>query len=149
MCPQMEILKDKDVWIADSGATSHNTPHDIGVHSVQKPWTSDNVTVGNGAETSASKVGTINGSMYDKNGQLKIRNASLKDVIVLPGSKFNLISIPVFLEKGWQLTGDSEKVKLVKDGVELLFDMTIKTKRGALHCMNFKREILKKGNYHE
>ena len=34
---KMDVLKDRDMWIADSRATSHNTPHVAGLYDLKKP----------------------------------------------------------------------------------------------------------------
>ena len=70
-----------------------------------------------------------------------MENACLQDVIVVPQSKFNLLSIPVFLEKGWVLKGDKENIKLIKGNLEIKFDIKIKTPRGALYCVKFVRKV--------
>lgn len=135
-----EILNDKDIWIADSGAALHNTPCSAGLQDITKPLETDTVTAGTGAKAGAAKVRTTKGSTHNKCSDAVIQNASLQDAIVVPGSKFDLLRIPVFLEKGLQLKGNKECIKLIKDTIEIEFDMKIKTTRGALCCAKFARK---------
>ena len=46
MPAKMDTLKDRHTWIVDSGATSHYTPHVIGIYDVKEPLQKDSVTVG-------------------------------------------------------------------------------------------------------
>ena len=68
-------------------------------------------------------------------------NVNLQDAVAVLESKFNLLSIPVLLEKGHQLEGSADSVKLVKESIEIAFDVKTKTSRGATHCMKFSRKV--------
>ena len=138
MPAHVDWLADKDIWIADSGATSHNTPHSEGLQDIKQPLKTD---AGTGARAKTVKVDTTKGSMCDKHGNAMIINASLQDVIIVPKSKFDLLSIPVFLEKGWELKGNADNTKLIKENAEMRFDIKIKTTRGSLHCVKFARKV--------
>ena len=60
----------------------------------------------------------------------------------MPESKFNLLSIPVFLEKGWELKGNADNIKLIKGNAETRFDIKIKKTRGASCCVKFTRKVI-------
>ena len=97
----IDILANRDIQIANSDATSHNIPHGAGLQDVTQPLDTDSVIVGTSARVGTAKVGNIKSLICDKYGNVMIQNANLQDVIKVPESKFNLLSIPVFLEKGW------------------------------------------------
>ena len=103
----MDGLKDRNARIADSRTTSHNTLHVTDLCDMKEPLQKNIATVGTGAKVVTTKVGTIKGSIYDKFGNIAMNSASLKDEVVVPGSKINLLRIPVFLEKGHQFEGNA------------------------------------------
>ena len=78
---------------------------------------SDSVRVGNGHLTEASCVEDDPGNVYDKCGELKIQNAIFWNVVVLPKSKLNLISLPVFMEEGWILGGNDKSCSWQKEHI--------------------------------
>jgi hypothetical protein len=133
------VLYHPDIWIVDTAATSHNTAHSEGVTPTESPKQSDNVIVGTGHQTNAVCVGKLKGDVCDSSGNVVHRNTVLNDVIVLPKSKFNLISAPVLLNNGWILHGNKKRIMLVKDEVKLVFDIKVCTNRGALYCMKYRR----------
>ena len=57
------------------------------------------MTVGTGVRVVIIKVGNIKSLICDKYGNVMIQNTSLQDIIIVPESKFNSLSIPMFLEK--------------------------------------------------
>jgi hypothetical protein len=49
------ILNDLNVWIGDTGATTHQTCHDIGLVNEKAANDNDAIIVGNGANETAAK----------------------------------------------------------------------------------------------
>ena len=81
---KMDTLKDRDMWIIDSRATSHNTPHVTVLCEVKELLKIDSITVGTGSKVGATKVGTIKGSICDKFRNIVIKNIILKDEVLVP-----------------------------------------------------------------
>ena len=73
------FLSDPNVWIADTAATVHTTPHSQGAVNKRDATREDSITVGNGSSESASKIADIPGIMCDKHGNEK-NQGTLKDV---------------------------------------------------------------------
>ena len=62
------FLSDPNVWIADSAATVHNTPHAVGMTNVRDASQSDTIIMGNGAHEHAAKIAEIGGVICNKHG---------------------------------------------------------------------------------
>ena len=62
----MGVLKNCNVWIADSGATTHSTPHGHGIVNGRDAKDSEKVTMGVGESVKPNQVGDIVGQQYDK-----------------------------------------------------------------------------------
>jgi hypothetical protein len=139
MSTSFSTLLGPDIWIADSGATTHSTAHDIGLCEVRENDTGG-IIVGNGENLKPKHVGTIKGVVCDKQGMEK-HHVVLQDVCVLPNGKFNLFSTSKLQKKGWVMYGDDKKVRLTKDGHEILFDIVIDTDQGRLYGMCLKRTV--------
>ena len=65
---KLGFLDDPNVWIADTGATVHSTPHRKGMVNMMKATGRDLVTMGNGVNVSASTIARIPGTCSDKYG---------------------------------------------------------------------------------
>ena len=66
--PNQDLLKDPNIWIADSAATVHTTAHKQGFHTLTEATDADEITMGNGIAEKASLVGKLTGVMCNKNG---------------------------------------------------------------------------------
>ena len=93
------VLEGPDIWLADSGATVHSTPYDIGFIELQAVRDSDKVKVGSGEVLAAGKVGNIRGVVCDRHGE-SLMAAKLSTVMYIPKSKYNLLSLTQFLKNG-------------------------------------------------
>jgi hypothetical protein len=135
------LLKDKNVWIADTGATVHTTAHKGGLHSLKKVTGDDSITMGNGIAEKAALIGELTGTICDKNG-VKLTAATMSDVVYLPTGQFNLFSLTkMTTNQGWILGGDDKGIWLTKGDQKLLFDIAIRTLKGMLFAMYMKREV--------
>jgi hypothetical protein len=56
-----ELLKDQNVWIADTGATVHTTAHKGGMHLLKKVTGDDSITMGNEIAKKAALIGELIG----------------------------------------------------------------------------------------
>ena len=135
-----KLLQDPNVFIADTGATSDTTPHFVGFSKVSDATEKDSITDASGTSISGRKVGNIKGAICDKYGN-EVKEGTIRDIVHMPDSSFNLFSLTKRLNTGWTLGGNSEKLWIEKDGTQIVFDIKIKTPKGAIYCMYFKREI--------
>ena len=53
---------------------------------------------------------------------------------------FNLFSLTKMQRSGWKLIGDDKAIMLVKNGVEIKFDIVIPTKEGAIFALYHRRD---------
>ena len=132
------ILDDPNCFIADTGATSDSSPHDLGMVNIKPGKIEDATSDASGKMIRASKTADLHGTICDKNGQAVCKGV-IKGIAHLPRSRYNLFSISRRLDDGWKLGGDQDMIKLVKGNDEIKFDIKIKTKKGAVYCMYFKR----------
>ena len=136
----MEILKRNDIWIADSAATIHTTPHEDGMVKTAE-GNGNAVTVGNGESVTTKKYGNITGMWKDKHGKAQMMNKSkLQEVAHSPGTVFNLLSVTKMTSQGWILRGNEKAITLEKNGVVLNFDIKVRTPKGMVYCAQFERE---------
>ena len=134
-----KMLADPNVWIADTGATTHSTPHQQGMSACRKGNEKDSITVGNGKSVEASKVGNLKGDLCNKSGEVVQRKVMLRDVTHVPGAKFNLFSITRMQNMGWQLHGDKHAIWITKGGNQVKFDIKIPTPKGCIFAMYLER----------
>jgi hypothetical protein len=90
------------VWIGDTGASVHITPHRNGMNDVKKAKDVDAITMGNGKSEDAVVIGNIDGRLRDKNGNV-LNDAKISDVTHLPKGKYNLFKITKLQNDGWIL----------------------------------------------
>lgn len=83
-------------------------------------------------------MGYIEGTVTNKKGQ-DIARVKLKDVILTPASKFNLLSITKMMKEGWTIKGNKTSFVIELNGVTLNFDIIIRTQKGMLFCINIQR----------
>jgi hypothetical protein len=139
-----KFLDNPNVWIGDTGASVHMTPHRSGMHNVKKAKHVDAITMGNGkSEEDAAVIGSIDGKLCDKNGNV-LNDAKIIDVTHLPKAKYNLFSITKLQNDGWTLGGNADAIWLTKGDVEIKFNIKIPTPKGVLYAMyhEHKTEIV-------
>ena len=139
----VDLLKRNDVWIGDTGATCHSTPYDYGMTNCIAFKPEDSITMGNGVAVTTSKFGEVNGCLCDKLGR-KLRSIKLKEVSHTPGAAYNLLIISKMINDGWELKSermndDSTCIMLSRGTDKMIFDLMIKTPKGAIYCMILKR----------
>ena len=105
-----DILNDPNVWIADTAATVHSTPSNVGFTKPREATKTDSVTMGNGVDVGAVKLAQLPGVICDKEGR-ELQEATLDEVTHLPGAKFNLFSLSRMTRiGGWTLNGNKEAI---------------------------------------
>ena len=105
------VLKGPDLWIADTGATTHMTPHKEGF--IHKKQGSELVVTASGSEETAVLFGNISGYKVTKWNKPEMK-MFIKNVTHTPNGMFNLFSIGVMIEQGWTLFGNKDKIWLQK-----------------------------------
>ena len=84
------IFQDPNVFIGDTGASTHGTMHKEGI--VGNRTELDVTMMGNGEHVQAEKVGNISGTICNKNGT-EISKGVMQDVSYRPGLNCNVFGI--------------------------------------------------------
>jgi hypothetical protein len=77
------LLSDPNVWITDTAAKVHTTPHKQGAINKRAATGADSITVGNGRKETAAEIADIPGVVCDNHGN-KLSKGTLRDVTLLP-----------------------------------------------------------------
>lgn len=116
-------------WYLDSGASQHMSP--IRDWFVNYEELSSTIPVKTGKFIYAVGRGEINIYAYDGNGW---QRNYLAGVLYVPELKFNLFSLSSALDKGLELSSDSQKCRLRKDGIVI----AVGDRHENLYKMKFK-----------
>ena len=101
--PAMKIAEEEDLWIGDSGASSHMMGGEE--HVFNKKLISGSVRTANGAHMKM-REGDINVDVITKNGDV---TSSTPRVKVIPGMKQKLFSFTQAMLGGWTMQGGQTK----------------------------------------
>ncbi len=116
MIASMNMLKRSDMWIADSGASSHVTFSDKGCRNKRMATGSTHQIEGKSVLPKCElDIPCIH---YDKDGT-QVREVIITDASHFPEGKFNLFSLTRLQKKGWTLSGNADYIKLQKGGNSL------------------------------
>jgi hypothetical protein len=129
-----KFLDNPNVWKGDTGGSVHMTPHRSGMHDIKTAHNADAISMANGKSENAAVIGSIDGRLCDKNGNV-LNDAKISDVAHLPKAKYNLFSITKLQNDGWALGGNADAIWLTKGDVEIVFDIKIPTPKGNLYAM--------------
>jgi hypothetical protein len=94
-----KFLDNSNVWIGDTGASVHMSPHRGGMRDLKKARYINAIAMANGSSEDATVIGNISGRVCDKNGNV-LNDAKITDVTHLPKGKYNLFSITKLQNKG-------------------------------------------------
>jgi hypothetical protein len=121
-------VEDPTIWIADTGATVHLTPHLELLSDCSVPEDNITVVMGNGNEEKVTTVGTVKGDAINQNGKRQ-GFIDLSGVMHLKNGRYNLLSVTKFMNSRWKLQGDENSILLEKHDKKLTFNIKIhKTK---------------------
>lgn len=111
------IVRDRDFFLCDSGATSHMTNNIDGMFDLKE--IDKTVQVGNGSIVKATMMGKIKTTVQNDDG--KEISVVLNDVNLVPDLKFNLLSVGKLSKKGVSVTydGDGAHMKFKDDKIKL------------------------------
>jgi hypothetical protein len=132
------ILESQDIWIADTGATSHLTKHAEGI---SKHCQTSVRTRGFAGETIQPDCKMdIPVTYSDKKGTEKF-NVILGDVQTNEKFHYNLFIVTKVLLKGYKLEGDKHSLTLCNKKRLIVFDIIVCTQNGVLYCASFTRKL--------
>ena len=128
----VDLAKDDELWVGDTGASRHMAKTKKGLVNVRKASPTEGFTLGNGANARAAIVGDLMGTV----GNTKIK---VSDVTYCPTAKFNLFSTSLLLMKGWKMRGDEKGITMTKEPNKIIrFNTIVKTAKGMLFCVRIK-----------
>ena len=108
---QSEVGIDKNVWIGDTGVSSHMTHSKEGMRNMRS--IKSKIIFGNGQRLQSTHVGDKYRTVVQKDGVRT--NIVIKDMKYVPELFCNLFSIPMSLRNGCTLEGSSNKLIIKKD----------------------------------
>lgn len=125
--------------MCDTGATHHSCNSKEGAIN-ERPARSSTLGHAGNAVKEESKI-DLKGQFMTDDGELGI-TATLTEVSVNRKYNFNLFSLTRLLARGWHIArGDASSIVIEdKDGNRIVFDIVIRTARGAIYATRFIRE---------
>ena len=92
------LIHHDELWVGDTGATSHMTFTMQGMSNVCNPSKDECIIVGNGNTVNATKTGDVHGVLFDKDGK-ELGSITIEGATYTREAASNLISIPMLLDK--------------------------------------------------
>ena len=129
----MKIAEEEDLWIGDSGVSSHMMGSDE--HVFNKKFISGSMRTANGAHMNMLCEGDINIDVINKNGDVTSGTLRAK---VIPGMKQKLFSFTQAMLGGWTMQGGQTKqgehfIALThEDHKPIIFDRVLKVDNSVL-----------------
>ena len=131
MPSSFELLYSDDIWICDTGASSHSSKSNRGAMNVTANGSQSLGHSGKAME--ATNTMKLPGQFIGKDGSSGMK-ATLTEVNYNPKYNFNLLSLTRLLMNGWRITSGDKTgitIKIVNES-EIVFDVVIITVRGAI-----------------
>ena len=130
------VLQQTDIWICDTGASSHSTKNSSGRQNVK---VMGSASLGHTGETlKATKTIDLPGQYVTKDDTLGMK-ATLTEVNFNETHNFNLMSLTRLLMRGWNIEkGDKTGIYISDgDGNKVAFDIVTPATRGAVFACRF------------
>jgi hypothetical protein len=134
----LEMVKDPNVFLIDTGASVHSTGNSFGLYDLKDPKGSSS-TVGNGLTVKTKSIGKMRVTVCDKRGN-ELSPLTVNEMHLMPGSPFNLLSGTNMIMQGCRMIGEGSSITFTKGGWQLVCDLKIKTSRGLLYGVYLKRK---------
>ena len=134
----------EDIWIADSGASSHMTNTLQGMYNQRR--ISLKVKIGRGEYIDANIIGDMSGIAIQKDGTRK--DITLQDVKYIPHLFCKLISLTTTMNRGFKMTGNEDGITFEKASTLYTFDQQIKSGDGEFVGMKIKLGKIEHINLH-
>ena len=126
------LLKDPCVWIGDTGATKHITPHIQGMKNMKQDRSGTGITMGNDTVAKGTHTSDIPGVQCDHQGN-QLDNIVLNNVSVVPSSACNMFSITKMQLQRLVLGGNKDSLWITKGHQTIWFDIKIEMPEGAMY----------------
>ena len=129
----MKVAEEEDLWIGDSGASSHVMGSEE--HVFNKKWITGSVRTANGAHMKMLCEGDINVDVITKNGDVTSGTLRVK---VIPGMKQKHFSFTQAMMGGWTMQGGQTKQGELftalthEDHKPIIFDRVLKAGNSVL-----------------
>jgi hypothetical protein len=128
-------LNDPNVWIADTGATTHTTAYANNSINHCEATEQDDMAGFTGVLAKAKTIIDILCEMK-RNG--KLEKFVLTDVTYVPNSCYNLFSLTKLISNGWFMSSDmSSRIKICKGKHKIKFTTTVHMLKGVLYVAVF------------
>ena len=137
----LAILRQENVWICDTGASTHVTWCNKGARNVRDTMVYSLGHTGSAAESTA--LIDIPGVFVNKHGNLGLQ-AVLRDCSFSAKHNFNLLSMSKLLHKqGWKIVRGDESLIRIENGKggTIDFDIVVPTEKGAIYACKFTRTL--------
>ena len=131
------LLEHPNVWIADTAASVHMTPHRSGLRNLRQSKL--HVALGDQSSMASKRVGDLHGRICDRYGN-ELSRRIMHDVAVI-GTGYNLFSLSKLKMLGWKLFGDKDAIWMTKGNGKIRFDIPISTKKGRIYAVYIRREL--------
>ena len=118
--------KETDLWLGDTGASTHMTNNEDGMYDCK--IINSNIKVGNGKNIKATKIGEKCVTVFQKDGTMT--TIILHECKYVPDLWINLFSITKSLQHQWSLSSEGVNIVLTKGQSKIKFDHIMKTENG-------------------
>lgn len=135
-----DLLYQDDIWICDTGASSHSSNSRSGAQNERK---SGSTSLGHAGEAiEATSTIDLPGQYVARDGSLGLKG-TLVDVNYSDSHNFNLMSLTRLLCIGCYISkGDATGITIKNEGGGIIdFDIVIPTARGAIFACRFVRDV--------
>ena len=136
MPSSFELLYSGDIWICNTGASSHLGKSNCGATNVKS---NGSQSLGHsGKSMEAMNTMDLPGQFLGKDGSLGTK-PTLTEVNYNDKYNFNLLSLTRLLMNGWSITrGDNTRITIESESVKVInFDIVILTVHGAIFACRF------------
>jgi hypothetical protein len=130
-------LMGPEIWILDTGATTHSTGDAAGLINMRDAKNSSTI-IGNGINMKTEKIGELPVMMCAQTGE-ELAPCTIKKLHWIPGAAFNLIAGNKLLLDGFEAHGTKEGYVFTKGDQKFVFDLAYHTKEGVIFAMKMKR----------
>ena len=135
------ILHQENVWICDTGASTHVTWNNKGAKNIRDTMMYSLGHAGSAMESNA--LIEIPGVFVNKIGEMGLQ-AVLKDCSFSAKHNFNLLSMSRLLRKqGWKIVQGNESLIHIENGKGdvIDFDIVVPTEKGVIYACKFVRTV--------
>ena len=137
----LDTLRNKNVWICDTGASTHVTWNSKCTRNVHEEHT---MSLGHtGGAVEATAIIDIPGVFTSKDGEVGLK-AVLQDCSFSKEHSFNVLSMSRLLHtQGWKIThGDKSLIQIENGkGRVINFDIVVPTAKGAVYACKFVQGV--------